>query len=611
MRISTLHAAQARSRPRPCQPDSSWRGQIEDWVSLSPRSDGHGNLLVTDAHSRLSAVDESTGNIVWTRAGAVAQEQPIVLPHGPLLGQVDDHLRATDPQTGELKWSLLMGEKISGPFLGPEGEILLMDRLDRPPYYSLRRLDPETGKTVWSQGLERLRAPIEIHDGRVFAASNTVPPGQTVMSALDLATGQPLFEFRDQQIDRIAFRQDKMLFFAITRLPREDVFELQQRNAANGEIDWRYSPQGAVRSHPAWSPDGSRVVFFEAVNGTLTTRLMGLDAASGEVAWSVAGGLGRHLTFGVDGSLYCSQTDFDSQGNSRAMLKRIDPTSGQVLWSHQAPTPPRWFQPTDAGDLVTVSDESGPDGEMISRLRVVDGQTGEQLWERTATGLVTDLELGGAETLFALEAPCRLVALDTRTGQLKSEMHHHESLALGRDQQRLFVISHSGTIQTIDGLGAEPQANAVGSLHSSRTWELVRPTVESTVAVEGKERPATSLDWNLNGRYDAGVDALLLSRNADGQWQPLDGQALAALDADGNRQLDAAEATHLWLWADSNRNGLVEATDRLHPLADGRAFDKLKLDLDAAEIMLAANSQCPEEGAAASRPSPSAAVGPR
>ncbi|MCA9794785.1 MAG: PQQ-binding-like beta-propeller repeat protein, partial [Candidatus Eremiobacteraeota bacterium] len=442
MRISTLHATNASSKPRQPRPDPAWQGQIEDWVSISPRADGRGNLLVTDAHSRLSAVDEASGRVVWTQAGAVEQEQPIVLPEGPLLGTVNEHLRATDPQTGELKWSLLMGPKISGPYLGPKGEILVLDRLDRPPYFSLRRLDPENGKTLWSQGIERLRtSPVEVYDGRVYTASNTRPAGQTIVSALDLESGQPLFEFRDAQVDRIAFRQDKMLFFAITRLPREDVFELQQRDASNGEMDWRYSPQGSVRSHPVWTPDGSRIVFFEAINGTLTTRLVGLDAQTGEVAWTVPGGLGRHLTFGADGSLYCAQTDFDAQGRSHAVLKHLDPRTGELLWSHEAPSPPRWFQPTDAGDLITVSDEAGPDGEMVSRLRVLDANSGEQRWERTATGLITDLELGGSESVYVLESPCRVVGLDTHTGQVKMDLHQAESLSMGRDQQTLFVVS--------------------------------------------------------------------------------------------------------------------------------------------------------------------------
>ncbi|MCA9797397.1 MAG: hypothetical protein KC910_36550, partial [Candidatus Eremiobacteraeota bacterium] len=160
------------------------------------------------------------------------------------------------------------------------------------------------------------------------------------------------------------------------------------------------------------------------------------------------------------------------------------------------------------------------------------------------------------------------------------------------------------TIDTFDHIGAQPQTRSVGSLHPSRTWELVRPTLESTVTIDGQAKPATSLDWNLNGRYDAGVDALLLSQTPAGEWYPLDGQALAALDSDGDRQLDENEASQVWLWADTNRDGQVEPTDRLHPLVDGRVFDKLKLDLDGSEIMLAANSRCPEADAASPTPTP-------
>ncbi len=537
--------------------------------------------MVVDIRRQLHVLDGEDGHSLWSKSEV---GQPLAVPNGPILYRPDpDTVEALDPATGDLLWSVLTGDKISGPFVGSQGELFLLDRLQKPPHFSLRRIEPKTGETLWRRDLPRLRArPIVTHENQVFVTSHTVPSGGTEVQALDLETGQPSFRFQAEKVDKIQFRDDDLLMFSITPRRSGDLWDLQQRDRHTGELDWCYRAQGLVRSPAHYSPDGSRVLLFEQPRGRLETRLLALDRESGQKAWEIRGGLGTELVFGGQGQLFFHQTEFDSKGLAFARLRRADPVTGDLLWSVEVDAPPRWLQATPEGHLVTVADR-GPDASVV---RCFDGDSGELRWERRAEHGVQQAIVGPPGHLFLVENGCRLVSLEPATGRVQELFSSGHSLAVTHSTEatfKLWATDHDGAVYSWSHEGPSPSSQPTGSLRQLSRWQVERPLEDGPRGLY--------LDWDLDGQFSPINDVVLMRQSEEGP-EPLRLADLPALDRNGDGRLEDQELEGVWLWIDSDRNGEISEPDRFQPLLDGHPFDRARVELEEARMALASGGRC-------------------
>ncbi|MDE2938886.1 MAG: PQQ-binding-like beta-propeller repeat protein [Chloroflexota bacterium] len=165
-----------------------WALEIED-VDAPPAVTG-GVCYVT-AYDGAYAVDEATGEILWSYVTGTPVGPPAVVEDGVVYLAEDRHLYALDAATGGVLWSYLSDGPITrSPVVS--ADMVFLGSVSEGDIGQLRALDAKSGEVVWSQGTE---------GGYVWSLADAdgvlyVEYSDGLLRAIDPATHEQVWEFR-------------------------------------------------------------------------------------------------------------------------------------------------------------------------------------------------------------------------------------------------------------------------------------------------------------------------------------------------------------------------------------------------------------------------------
>jgi outer membrane protein assembly factor BamB len=207
---------------------TKWSYATGSAVSSSPAIGGDGQVYVGNEGGTLYALDSATGAEIWTKSTGAPTSSIYTSPAiSPTNGWVyvgfsapkEDLtplgiLKALNPYDGSEKWSVDIGESLSSPAVGPDGTIYIGS------HSSLLAFSGTDGSLKWGVGTYG-----------------------TIYSSPAVANGV------------VYFGSDDKYVYAV--------------NASDGSLIWSFQTVGGgVRSSPAVSTDGSRVI-VGSNNGSL------------------------------------------------------------------------------------------------------------------------------------------------------------------------------------------------------------------------------------------------------------------------------------------------------------------------------------------------------
>ena len=150
-----------------------------------------GGVAYLTGYDAAYAVDEASGEILWSYAPGIPSGSPAVVEDGVFYFAPDRHVYALDAATGEVLWSYLSDGPIPRrPVVA--GGMVLLSSIPRTDLGQLRALDAASGEVVWSQeptgGYVRSLAVV---DGVLY-----VEDTGGFLRAIDPATGEDVWEFQ-------------------------------------------------------------------------------------------------------------------------------------------------------------------------------------------------------------------------------------------------------------------------------------------------------------------------------------------------------------------------------------------------------------------------------
>ena len=278
-------------------------------------------------------------HVVWTARLSAPVGTPAVADGHIYVasGQKHTRLHALDATTGRRQWQAIGGfGTLYAPLVAP-GFVLRLSNLD-----VVRRYDPATGRVFWRKNgpfAEGFLAPPLLAGGRVFELSDS-------LVALDARTGAQLWR-ADDDCFRCSVASDGSLVYAAGKQG------LRAFDVATGRVVWR--AQGFADLSTASSTvlgDGIVAVVSSKVNGTVWSFFLeGFRARDGKPLWhtsiGTADGFDPYAVPATDGRLLVFPS---TDGN----LYALDLATGHLRW--KVPVGATDSVPAIAGDVVWIVD---------------------------------------------------------------------------------------------------------------------------------------------------------------------------------------------------------------------------------------------------------------
>ena len=271
-----------------------------------------------------------------------------------------------------------------------------------------------------------------------------------------------------------------------------------------GTVRWRRGVEGAGLRAPTVS-DG-RVFLTEP------TRLMAVDAASGETQWTHAGETptgGRPSI--ADGVVYTV---------ADGVLRALDAATGDQRWSRSFDGPTT-MPATVAGDELVVGD-----GEFV---RVLSAADGSEVWSRRLFGRVNyPAMVTGAHPVVTTDSGGVYALREGGDGVFQQTVGADVTApaTLGRD--RLFVSDEAGTLYALDGTTGATRwqtTEATGGDSVAYTDEYVYTVDGSTVRALDTE--TGDEHWTFDAGATTGTPSVV------GDTLYVGGKRLYAIDPEG------------------------------------------------------------------------------
>ncbi len=210
------------------------------------------------------ALSRETGLAVWSEPVDVVQ--PPLVDEGQLLIVLPEQIRALDPLTGRLRWSLALARPLSAALTSVGGVVILVT--DEGDVMAMRSRD---GEIVWRRSLGSVsrHAPAPLGDGSIVL---TLADGRVI--ALRALSGDPLWERAlpgalsapATARDRVFVGSTNNFFYAL--------------DADTGDEVWKWRTGGDVIGAAA---DGDRVYF-----AALDNILRAVNRDNGNQLWKAA-----------------------------------------------------------------------------------------------------------------------------------------------------------------------------------------------------------------------------------------------------------------------------------------------------------------------------------
>ncbi len=257
---------QPGARPQTNRPEIAWTRDLEEWIS-SPAVADDEVMVITDSVGETTALDRATGEPLWHyRQSSGRAMAPILVPEGPVLTRSRERTTALDRESGQELWSHLTAPKVSAPILGDQG-----------------RLDPETGKTLWSAAANYGF----VASGDKVLCFDSAGERSVEVGCHDIASGEKRWSFRDSGVSLIDHRSDRLTFMAQKYQDQGFTTALISRDEQSGRVLWHHQFEGSSLGPVETSPDGSKLVAIERLEDSSSSNLLVLDSRTGEPLWSV------------------------------------------------------------------------------------------------------------------------------------------------------------------------------------------------------------------------------------------------------------------------------------------------------------------------------------
>ncbi|MGH2561662.1 MAG: PQQ-binding-like beta-propeller repeat protein, partial [Thermomicrobiales bacterium] len=326
----------------PANGNELWRFQTGDELETAAAI-GDGRIFVGGPRSgALVALDPNNGTEAWRLAGSPFTTPPVVAQRLVFLGGDDDNLYAIDAVSGAIQWRFPTagGASYQGPAV-VDG--IVYAPADRVGLYAI---DAQSGEQLWLAEIpgEHLSSPAVV-DGVVYVAGDYAGP----LIALDAATGERLWSAPDNQA------RPAVADGAVYTKWAEVVYA---HDATTGEQRWRAQP-----TRSSFSTD--TIVAGDLVYaGDQDGIVVALDAASGDVRWTVAAGTWIEEIAAGEGILYAITNE--------GALIALDAASGAELWRST-----RFQLVSSMAIAAGVLYAGGVDGDVAA----LDAATGAEIWQ--------------------------------------------------------------------------------------------------------------------------------------------------------------------------------------------------------------------------------------
>lgn len=273
-----------------------------------------GVLYVSNQNGRLYALDSQTGDERWSKVLGREIVSPVAIAGGVVyLGSDRYRLYALDSQTGETLWEFqTQAEIYAAPLV-----------LDGRAYFgssdgTVYAVDVATQEAIWQVEIGSwLFWPLAWADGTLYAASDTG------LFALDSETGTERWAMETGSFWNAPAVNNGLVYAG------SDDGRFSALDAASGEVIWQFEDDDE-----AWSPPavGNGLVYV----GNRNQVLYALDAASGEERWrfEAADWTTTDPTL-VEGVLYLGEGNHDRREGPRN-LYALDAQTGVELWRFEA-----------------------------------------------------------------------------------------------------------------------------------------------------------------------------------------------------------------------------------------------------------------------------------
>jgi len=545
----------------------NWRADTRRWITDAPVV-ARDTLLVSSPMHQITALDRHTGEERWTAqlgddldSAQVLGNRALVRSHGvagsePGAGLPDikplDELHGLNLETGQKEWTVRLSDQLGYHWTSPTGQLYVRSQKDE-----LQRLDPATGTPVWSRPVQGYDVwPTFGANGDVMVVEDREDVGQR-LAALDPETGEPRWQVEggwlqlevgpQGQLGLSNYKSDQGVYHVLDPATGKELCQVDTS---------LYRPSGFV---------GERLIAAGA--NWEEGSLHGLDLTTGQPAWShqLPGHVG--LVVGLGDAVVA--TSWKEQGKE-TRIASFDAGSGAERWSLPL-TGPVNIHTGPGGELLAVAyEESQETGTTATRLTRLDPATGEVLWTAETPGggqLSIDhgkvrLDLNGA----------RVQEFDLASGQATGYFQTGERLAISQPAEdgTVYVAEHSGRVRPLTELtpGLGPDCDGVDS-----------PGPGTVTYMRGgfrlfEDQGALVADFDWNGQYEAWDYKVRLDRDGDGAPeldQPVTLAELRSWDKDGDGFVSREEARGLnWqLWRDSDSSGTLNEEDYVYVMPRG------------------------------------------
>jgi outer membrane protein assembly factor BamB len=307
---------------RPPSPTVGRLRFVPKWTAAVPSIDLRstflcGESLLVGALRELSAIDRTSGAILWTKP--VSKGVSVLTPAGLARFDSDGELSLHDLATGEVKRTLELAPRVGAPV---------------------------TGAVISGPGLPRMLV---------------ISEGKRDLSCVDLDAGEVLWRFSSRRAG--TFRLKRAGRLVVVSSGEQTLTAI---DALSGEVVWRYCDELRFNQTAAVADDGLFAVAGDGAHvATGAARLCHLNPWSGEHRWSVSLPEG---TRSIGAPLVSQHSVVVALlGRRGTELQAFDRRTGEKLFEREGPA--GIASPLLLDDVVTLNGENG-------ELAAFDAQTG-------------------------------------------------------------------------------------------------------------------------------------------------------------------------------------------------------------------------------------------
>jgi outer membrane protein assembly factor BamB len=253
---------------------------------------------------------------------------------------------------------------------------------------------------------------------------------------------------------------------------------LNALNEADGSVIWsRNAAKDAQVEVLAWGFAGSPLVVGNRVIISLSGKLAGYDATTGELVWS-----------GTDGGNSYSSPHLATLDGvqqvlllSKAGLTSLEPENGRALWNYECPMMDRILQPavTGDGDLLLISENTG-----LRRISVSNDEGTWRARDKWASDQIrqnfNDLVVHKGFA-YGFDGPS-MACIDLTDGSRKWKGSPYRGFSLlMADQNLLMVLTEKGDLALVEAKPERFSELARIPAINGRTWN--HPAIAGNVVV--------------------------------------------------------------------------------------------------------------------------------